>query len=232
MLIQFSFKNYKSFRDDTVLDLSATRISEHADRIIGIGPEKLLPTAAIYGANASGKSNVIEAFRFMSNYVVDSFAYGGEDGKGKNKTKRVTRTPFLFDEHSSSEVSTFEVYYITSEEEGCKTYNYGFSLDDNGVNEKVIGRRVPYTNMIYFGDGMTDIPAMILTKNNGGTSIAVYQEGQKHKVTNLYEDGRVNFISLADYSEGSDLENVVRLVMQRLALSIQLQQKESNLFDK
>ena len=58
MLIQFSFKNYKSFRDDTVLDMTATKITEHGDRVISIGKEKLLPVAAIYGANASGKSNV------------------------------------------------------------------------------------------------------------------------------------------------------------------------------
>ena len=50
------------FRDDTILDLSATKISEFSDRVIQLGNEKILPTAAIYGANASGKSNVIEAF--------------------------------------------------------------------------------------------------------------------------------------------------------------------------
>lgn len=104
--------------------------------------------------------------------------------------------------------------------------------DDAGVNQKKLNRRVPYENMIYFGDGMTDIPAMILTKNNGGTSIAVYQEGQKHKVTNLYEDGRVNFVSLANYHRSADLENVVRLVMQRLALNLKLQAKETDLYDK
>ena len=47
MLIQFAFKNFKSFRDDTVLDMSATKITEHGDRVISIGKETLLPTAAI-----------------------------------------------------------------------------------------------------------------------------------------------------------------------------------------
>ena len=65
MLIQFSFKNYKSFRDEAILDLSATKITEFGERVVEIGNEKLLPAAAIFGANASGKSNVIEAFRFM-----------------------------------------------------------------------------------------------------------------------------------------------------------------------
>lgn len=58
MLLQFNFKNYKSFRDDATLDLSATKITEFSDRVVGIGNEKVLPVAAIFGANASGKSNV------------------------------------------------------------------------------------------------------------------------------------------------------------------------------
>ena len=136
MLIQFSFKNYKSFRDDTVLDMTATKITEHGDRVISIGKEKILPIAAIYGANASGKSNVIEAFRFMTTYVLESFAYGGEESKSKRKTRREMRTPFLFDDHSGNEESVFEVYFISSEEEGAKTYNYGFALSDVGVVEE------------------------------------------------------------------------------------------------
>ena len=54
MLIQFSFKNYKSFRDDTVLDLSAAKMTEFNNRVVTVGGEKILPVAAIYGANASG----------------------------------------------------------------------------------------------------------------------------------------------------------------------------------
>ena len=78
MLLQFNFKNYKSFRDDATLDLSAMKITEFKDRVINIGYEKILPVAAIFGANASGKSNVQEAFRFMATYVIKSFAFGGE----------------------------------------------------------------------------------------------------------------------------------------------------------
>ena len=73
MLIQFSFKNYKSFRDEVTLDLSAAKMTEFADRVVSIGGERILPVAAIYGANASGKSNVYSAFEFMSQYVVNSF---------------------------------------------------------------------------------------------------------------------------------------------------------------
>ena len=79
MLIQFSFKNFKSFKDEAILDLSATKITEFSDRVVSIGREKLLPVAAIYGANASGKSNVYNAFEYMSDYVAESFKYGDDE---------------------------------------------------------------------------------------------------------------------------------------------------------
>ena len=136
MLIQFRFKNFKSFRDDTILDLSATKITEYSDRVVQIGTEKILPTAAVFGANASGKSNVIEAFRYMTTYVMDSFAYGGETDDKKSKTRRPRLTPFLFDSKSRDAESSFEVYFITSEENGGRSYNYGFTLNQNGVIEE------------------------------------------------------------------------------------------------
>lgn len=136
MLIQFRFKNFKSFRDDTILDLSATKITEYSDRIISVGYEKLLPVAAIFGANASGKSNVIEAFRYMMTYVIESFSYGGDLDDKKAKGKKLKYTPFLFDVSSRDSESSFEVYFIDTKEHGYKSYNYGFTLDQNGVVEE------------------------------------------------------------------------------------------------
>lgn len=136
MLIQFRFKNFKSFRDDTILDLSATKISEHSDRVISIGNEKILPVAAVFGANASGKSNVIEAFRYMATYVVNSFAFGGDAEDKRGKSKKLKHTPFLFDTKSIGAESSFEVYFMDSEEHGFKTYNYGFTLNRAGIVEE------------------------------------------------------------------------------------------------
>lgn len=63
------------------MDLSATKITEFTDRVVTVGSEKILTVAAIYGANASGKSNIYNAFEYMSEYVVNSFKYGDEDEK-------------------------------------------------------------------------------------------------------------------------------------------------------
>ena len=167
MFIQFAFKNYKSFRDDTVLDLSATKITEHNERVVTIGKERMLPTAAIYGANASGKSNVIEAFRFMTTYVMDSLNYGGEMSKKGSKSRVVRRTPFLFDTNSKNEDSTFEVFFITSEDMGCKTYNYGFALNDDGVSEEWLNVKSKtakeYRRIIYRGEGELDLSGIPAT---------------------------------------------------------------------
>ena len=136
MLIQFRFKNFKSFRDDTILDLSATKITEFSDRVIFAGYEKLLPTAAIFGANASGKSNIIEAFRYMVKYVIESFSYGGDPEDKKAKRKKLKYTPFLFDINSREAESSFEVYFMDTKEHNYKSYNYGFTLNQNGVAEE------------------------------------------------------------------------------------------------
>ena len=137
MLLQFNFKNYKSFRDDTTLDLTATKISEFNNHVISIANERILPVAAIFGANASGKSNVQEAFRYMATYVLQSLNYGGDESSSKKKKSEFFKpTPFLFDTKSKTAESTFEVYFIDTEENGAKTYNYGFAVNNTGVCEE------------------------------------------------------------------------------------------------
>lgn len=81
MLIQFNFENYKGFRDKTSLDMTATSLKEHQYNLIEDNSDKILKIAAIYGANASGKSTVIEAFSFMANFVENSFKYSSSNNK-------------------------------------------------------------------------------------------------------------------------------------------------------
>ena len=103
MLIQFNFKNFKSFRDEATLDLSAAKMTEFSNRVISVGNEKILPVAAVYGANASGKSNVYGAFEYMSEYVVHSFKYGDEEKDFDD----IRPLPFLFDISSENADTSF-----------------------------------------------------------------------------------------------------------------------------
>ena len=99
--------------------------------------------------------------------------------------------------------------------------------DDAGVNEKKPDKRIPYSNIVYIGDGMTDVPSMIVVKNSGGKSIAVYPRGEEDKVKDLYEDGRVNYVCVADYGAGSPIEKVMKLIIQGVQVNEQLKIREN-----
>ena len=90
-------------------------------------------------------------------------------------------------------------------------------------------RPVPFSRMIYFGDGTTDIPCMTLVKNFGGHSIAVYnpeEEGQRTILNELIRDNRVNHVCPADYSAGSEIDTVVKTIIDKIAVDTRLEQLE------
>ena len=151
MLIQFNFKNFKSFREEATLDLSAAKMTEFSDRVVTVGSEKILPVAAIYGANASGKSNIYSAFEYMSDYVAESFKYGDEE----EKFEEFRPTPFLFDSTSADAESSFEVYFTLPGDKAEKTYNYGFCIDKEGVTEEWLNSKAKtarkYSTVFYRG---------------------------------------------------------------------------------
>lgn len=92
--------------------------------------------------------------------------------------------------------------------------------DDEALNRYVPEdeRPIPFRNMVYLGDGLTDVPCMKLVKANGGHSVAVYQRGQKAKVERLLLDRRVDFIAPTDYSEGKELDQLVKRMIDRMAV--------------
>lgn len=195
MLLQFNFKNFKSFKDDTTIDLTATKISEFNNHVISIANERILPVAAIFGANASGKSNVQEAFRYMSMYVINSLDYGDESDQKKKKSRFFKPTPFLFDSDSRTAESSFEVYFIDSKENGAKTYNYGFTVNSNGVCEEWLNyksktSRGDYKKIFYRNGNELDLSG-IPSKSQENLRIALENEtlivslGAKLKIAKL-----------------------------------------------
>ncbi len=151
ILIQFNFKNFKSFREEATLDLSAAKMTEFSDRVVTVGSEKILPVAAIYGANASGKSNIYNAFEYMSEYVADSFKYGDEE----EKFEEFRPTPFLFDSTSADAESSFEVYFTLPSDKSERSYNYGFCINKEGVTEEWLNSKAKtarkYSTVFYRG---------------------------------------------------------------------------------
>ena len=105
MLIQFSVENYLSIKDKVVLSLLSSRDNEHPEHLIADGNKNYLKSAVIYGANASGKSNVLNAFWFMVNYVLTSH--------NQQLHKTIARSPFKFDPETPARPSSFEVIFTT-----------------------------------------------------------------------------------------------------------------------
>lgn len=97
-------------------------------------------------------------------------------------------------------------------------------LEDKKLNSLIDPneRRIPYRNMIYIGDGLTDVPCMKLIKVRGGESIAIYHHDTFDTAKRLFNDGRVGYVCKADYSSGSQLEKVVQLLIHQMALTSQL----------
>ena len=91
-------------------------------------------------------------------------------------------------------------------------------------------RPVPFSRMIYVGDGTTDIPCMRLVKNFGGHSIAVYNpssEAKRGEMNTLIRDNRVNHVCPADYSEGSEIDTVVKTIIDKCDADYKLQLLEA-----
>lgn len=87
-------------------------------------------------------------------------------------------------------------------------------------------RPIPFSNMIYFGDGDTDVPSMAVTRKNGGHAIAVYPPGKsRKKCVDLFNAGRIDFFAAADYRRGSDLFNRTCLLIDRILADIRVEEE-------
>lgn len=100
-------------------------------------------------------------------------------------------------------------------------------LGDN-INEHMPegARPIPFSNMIYFGDGDTDVPSMAVTRKNGGHAVAVYPPGKaKKKCVDLFKAGRCDFFAPADYRRGSELFKRTCLLVDRILADIRVQEE-------
>lgn len=124
MLIQFRVENHRSLRDEQVLSLvaSSDKAGAHVLRAEGLG-EALVPVVAIYGANASGKSNVLAAIEFMHRAILDSQRRWNVTG--------TPREPFVLS-NKALEPSLYEVDIVVN---GVR-YRYGFQLSRSRVEEE------------------------------------------------------------------------------------------------
>lgn len=134
MLVQFMLKNVLSFKEETILDMTAIHAyKEHPCNLIDCGRnEKYLKVAAIYGANASGKSNIYMAMRYFQKIIAKSLN-NVEDGA--STAIQTYYQPFSFD--SKRENSEFQIVQILGDFE----YKYGFEYNSNCIAAEWLYRK-------------------------------------------------------------------------------------------
>ena len=130
MLIRFSFKNFKSFKNENCLDMEATSLKEHEYNVAKIDNDEYLKVSAIYGANASGKTNVLQAFGYMQNRILKT-----DDSRKNTPMDENVFTYMINDDPISLEVEILA--------KNSKIYKYGFEvLKDNIISEWLFEKRV------------------------------------------------------------------------------------------
>ena len=124
MLLQIKFKNHKCFYEETILDLTATQEKSHLNSTIEINGNRVLPVVEIHGANASGKTSVLDALKFMFKTIKTS--------NEVDINKDLPTVPFAFSEQAKKENSEYEISLLLADYE----YRYGFSMNKNGFAEE------------------------------------------------------------------------------------------------
>lgn len=140
-----------------------------------------------------------------------------------DKFKKIYACSFIYDQNDVAAWPAVAVNY-TTKTQFIFRINKGIENDNDHVTiNKFIpreNRAIPFSRMIYLGDGATDVPCMRLIKDLGGTSIAVYPPSNKKKriaTEKLLADGRVNFISQADYASGERLHELVKIILEKIS---------------
>ena len=121
MLVNFTVKNYRSFKQERTFSMEASSIKEHKDSVITKGKYNLLPLAVFYGANSGGKSNLIQAIAAMRSMVRRSVRL--------NEGDHLPYDPFALDENSNSQPTLFEIQFIKDE----TLYRYGFEYNETEI---------------------------------------------------------------------------------------------------
>lgn len=136
--------------------------------------------------------------------------------------KKIFASEFLYDSQTGNPIWAKMAVNYTNKTQFVYRINKGVLDISNNVDVNASrpddDRRVYFNNMIYIGDGLTDVPCMKLVKQSGGHSIALYQNGQKDKVQPLLIHERVDWIFEADYRKGQALDQAMHDLICKLGV--------------
>lgn len=184
MLLEFTVGNFLSFRDKNTLSLSATAIKEFVDsNIIATQRYQLLKSSVIYGANSSGKSNLIKAMSTMRKLVLQSFKQAS--------TEELHITPFLLNTENEESPSFFEVLFLLDD----VRYRYGFEVDNTSFKSE----------WLFESKKQSEKP-LFLRENDGIEVMKIFSEGK-----DLEEKTRDNalFLAVVDQFNGKTAKAIM-----------------------
>ena len=185
MLINFTVKNYRSFKQERTFSMEASSIKEHKESVIKIGKHNLLPLAVFYGANSGGKSNLIKAISTMRGMVKHSVRL--------NEGDSLPYDPFALDENSGDLPTLFEIQFIKGE----VLYRYGFEYNKTDIiSEWLYEKRL----------GEKEYELFVRSRNVIAVSAKRFPEGQgKEGLTN---SNRL-FLSLVGQLKGEKSNSII-----------------------
>ena len=172
--------------------------------------------------NAFGESLGVQ----VEHYVISSGLREIIEGSGiAQEFREIYACEFYYNENGDACWPKLDVNF-TNKTQFVYRINKGI-LDvsrDKELNDSMPddSKRVPFTNMNYMGDGLSDVPCMKMMRAYGGQAIAVYQASNRQGVEKLLADGRVDFIFPADYREGMELDRTVRDILRKMTITDRL----------
>lgn len=161
----------------------------------------------------------------VKHYIISSGIKEMIEGtKIAGKFTKIYASSFLYDANGAAEWPAIVLNFTTK-----TRYLFEINKGENtplNAFVKECDRAVPFVNMVYIGDGETDVPCMRIVKKEGGHSIAVYPPKSKNKretAVRLYNEERVNIIAPSDYSVGSKIDLYIKALIEKLELEYKIQ---------
>ncbi len=172
--------------------------------------------------NIYGKETGIKVLHFIISSGIKEMIEGTPIAK---EFKAIYASSFCYDHHGVAEWPALAINYTTKTQFLFRINKGCLDISDNKAINKYIPeneRIIPFSRMVYIGDGDTDIPCFRLVKDRGGKSIAVYKPntgGAKEKSKKLVKEGRVNFIASGDYREGRLIDRIIKAWIDNISFS-------------
>ena len=156
----------------------------------------------------------------IEHYIISSGLKEMIEGtKVASSFERIYASSFYYNDRDVAEWPAQVVNYTNKTQFLFRIEKGTLDINDSGINDyfPTETMRVPFRNIIYIGDSDTDIPCMKLVNSNGGHSIGVYNHAtqKKEKVYKMMHDKRIKYFAPADYSEGSELDALVKAIIDR-----------------